>query len=150
VRYAASFLGAISLYLGILFVYLGFVATTCTMCDTDSLVVGMVLSIPVYLLASILIYSSCMTIFSAVLYIPAVVFFLYQAFIGSQLVYVVNVLRGCGCAVTQGYAIEGNFGQSPDLWVSLTGPWFLVSALVLLLQIGVQFYRCLQEIRRAL
>ena len=115
--------------------WIGTVATTCTMCDTDSMRVTVILTAPIYLFAWWLFRrigngwgwtAACL-----LMAFPQ----LWQLFVAARFTYAVNLKRGCGCWAYSDYPMDSYLPPvGLELWV---GPILLATAgvtVVLLVQ----------------
>lgn len=141
VRVAASMLGSILLILAATLAWLGFTVTTCTQCDTGSLVAGVVNSTPVYLVGLILFYwgrPSATSLLVACLSVPLIAI---QIFYAVKITYVVLVLRTCACAAYHDPAFYGStYETNPNVIVLTSGPILLVTGMAALWLIAHQIW----------
>ena len=128
----------IPLTIGFGLFYLGTVVTTCTQCDTGSMVTGAILSLPFYIIGLFLVTRQTRAGLSSRLCLLALPGLFYQIWIAALFTYAVTIRHGCGCwayGVDQ-YPIGSGYQLDPaDLW---TGPVLLTVALVSVLFITLR------------
>lgn len=122
----ATCLIVILLFLAWFLFFLGTEATTCTMCDTDSMATGMILSTPIYLVICILIlFVEREKYHKFVLFIMCPSLF-HQIYIACLFIYAVNIRSGCGCWAYHDYPMD--VGMPPSERDLFVGPVLLATA----------------------
>jgi hypothetical protein len=128
---------AIPLLAGWFLFWIGTITTTCTQCDTDSMVVSAILSLPFYLVAIWLVSRQARGGTSSRITLVFIPLLAYQAWIAGLFTYAVTIRRGCGCwAYWDNFPIESYIPATGlSLWI---GPLLLAEAFALITLIAAR------------
>lgn len=123
-----SFLGLMSLVIGWLLFWTATIATTCTQCDTDSIVAASWFSTPFYLASWLTLRPTRMLgrqTLLAVIFTPPL---LYQMYIAARVTYAAVIQRGCACWAYEDFPLE--WMVEPSMPVMLAGPILFLTAAI--------------------
>lgn len=91
--------------LGLIIFWLGITATTCTMCDTDSLIASVIYATPVYVVSFVLWIKYAPSVLSLTLTSLLLPAHLLQAWFAIRISYVALALNGCVCGAYKDYPV---------------------------------------------